>query len=231
MGVFTRFADIVNANFNAILDKAEDPEKMIRLIIQEMEDTLVEVRTTSARTIAERKELERHLRSHQLEASDWQDKAELAIRKDREDLAKAALIEKKHCVDASESMNQDLVKFDETLDKLTVEITTLQEKLNDARSRQKALIMRHSAAESRVKVCQNIIKVSGAQASAKFDRFERKLDELDATIESQSMGRKGALSDEISNLETEEQLDKELTALKQKISAKNTRKIPAKEKE
>lgn len=218
MGVFSRFADIVNANFNAILDKAEDPEKMIRLIIQEMEDTLVEVRTTSARTIAERKDLNRQLERFNNEAADWEAKAELAVNKSREDLARAALMEKKRSLETVTAMTQEVTRLDETLDKLTSEITTLQEKLNDARARQKAMVMRHSAAESRVKVRENIIKVSGAEASAKFERFERKLDEIDATIESQDLGRKNSLADEISNLEAEEQLDQELAQLKQKLS-------------
>lgn len=218
MGIFTRFADIINANLNAILDKAEDPEKMIRLIIQEMEDTLVEVRTASAKTIAERKDLQRRKQILQREADDWESKAELAISKDREDLAKGALLERRKCSDSAASLSGELTVLDETLQKLASEITALQEKLDDARARQSALLMRHSAASSRVKVRNNLHKVSSAEAVSKFERFERKLDELDATIESQELGGNKSLADEISNLEAEEQLDKELTAMKKKMA-------------
>jgi len=220
MGIFTRFADIVNANINSILDKAEDPEKMIRLIIQEMEDTLVEVRTASARTIAERKDLTRSQNYLLKESTEWEAKAELAINKDREDLARAALIEKKRCDEASESMAADLATLDESLDKLSGEVTLLQEKLDDARARQSTLLLRHNAASSRVKVRSNIQKASGVEVATKFARYERKLDELDATIEAQDIGRNNSLADEISQFESEEQLEQQLADLKSKMGAK-----------
>jgi phage shock protein A len=228
MGIFTRFADIVNANINSILDKAEDPEKMIRLIIQEMEDTLVEVRTASARTIAERKDLSRNQNYLLKEADEWEAKAELAINKDREDLARAALLEKKRCDEASENMAAELATLDESLDKLSSEVTLLQEKLDDARARQSTLLLRHNAASSRVKVRSNIQKASGVEVATKFAKFERKLDQLDATIEAQDIGRNNSLSDEISQLETEEQLEQQLAALKTKMSAKTTTKSKTK---
>ncbi len=218
MGIFTRFADIINANLNAILDKAEDPEKMIRLIIQEMEDTLVEVRTASAKTIAERKELQRREQILQREAEDWGSKAELAISRDREDLAKGALLERRKCAEAAASLAGELTILDETLQKLASEITALQEKLDDARARQSALLMRHSAASSRVKVRNNLHRASSVEAVSRFERFERKLDELDATIESQELGGNKSLADEISNLEAEEQLNKELVEMKKKMA-------------
>jgi len=220
MGIFSRFADIINANINAILDKAEDPEKMIRLIIQEMEDTLVEVRTASAKTIAERKDLQRREKVLQKEATDWEAKAELAISKSREDLAKGALLERRKCADAAAALSGELIVLDENLDKLAQEIAALQEKLDDARARQSALLMRHSAASSRVKVRNNLHKVSGVEAVSKFERYQRKLDELDATIESQELGANQSLADEISNLEAEEQLNDELEALKNKLKKK-----------
>ncbi len=218
MSIFSRFADIVNANLNAILDKAEDPEKMIRLIIQEMEDTLVEVRTASAKTIAERKDLQRREQRLQREANDWEAKAELAISKSREDLAKGALLERRKCAEAAASLAGELKVLDESLDKLAAEITALQEKLDDARARQSALVMRHSAASSRVKVRNKLHKVSGAETVSKFERFERKLDELDATIESQTLGGNKSLADEISDLAAEEQLEQELEAMKKKLA-------------
>ena len=150
MGIFTRFSDIVNSNINAILDKAEDPEKIVRLMIQEMEDTLVEVRSAAARSIADKKDLNRKLEALERELRDWDDKAELAIRKGREDLAKAALVEKSRVAQAAEIIKQDYLAVDEGLAKLNEDIARLESKLEDAKARQKALLARHKTASSRL---------------------------------------------------------------------------------
>ena len=128
MGIFTRFSDIVNSNINAILDKAEDPEKIVRLMIQEMEDTLVEVRSAAARSIADKKDLNRKLETLDRELEDWDEKAELAVRKGREDLAKAALVEKSRVAQAAEVLKQDYVAVDEGLSKLNEDIARLEAK-------------------------------------------------------------------------------------------------------
>jgi phage shock protein A len=139
MGIFTRFSDIVNSNINAILDKAEDPEKIVRLMIQEMEDTLVEVRSAAARSIADKKDLNRKIEMLDREKNDWDDKAELAMRKGREDLAKAALVEKSRVASAVDVLKEDYVAVDEGLAKLNEDIARLESKLEDAKSRQKAM--------------------------------------------------------------------------------------------
>lgn len=218
MGVFSRFADIINANLNALLDKAEDPAKMIRLIIQEMEDTLVEVRTTSARTIAEKKDLTRKIARLESETDNWQSKAELALSKEREDLAKAALIEKKQVQETVEAMQKQLVTVDENLQQLNTEVVQLQDKLTDAKSRQSALLMRHKTASSRLKVREQLYSNSADDAMDRFESFERKLDNLEANVDAQAMGRKRTLADEIDNLEEDEKLNEELEALKAKVS-------------
>ena len=151
MGIFTRFADIVNSNINSLLDKAEDPEKLIRLIVQEMEDTLVEVRTASARTIADKKEITRRIDHLQNDADQWEAKAELAISKGREDLAKGALLERNKATEIAQELKKELDKVESELTRLTTEVGQLQEKLNDARARQKALLMRHKTTSSRLK--------------------------------------------------------------------------------
>lgn len=219
MGVFSRFADIVNANLNALLDKAEDPAKMIRLIIQEMEDTLVEVRTTSARTIAEKKDLTRKIARLESEIENWQSKAELALSKERDDLAKAALIEKKQIQETVTAMQKQLETVDENLVQLNTEVGQLQDKLIDAKSRQSALLMRHKTASSRLKVREQLYNTSADDAMDRFENFERKLDNIEANVDAQAMGRKRSLSEEIDGLEEDENLNEELEALKAKVSS------------
>ena len=150
MGIFTRFSDIVNSNINAILDKAEDPEKIVRLMIQEMEDTLVEVRSAAARSIADKKDLNRKIETFDRDLQDWDQKAELALRKGREDLAKAALVEKSRVAAAVELLKSDYFAVEEGLAKLNEDIARLESKLEDAKVRQKALLARHKTANSRL---------------------------------------------------------------------------------
>ena len=225
MGIFSRFADIINANLNSLLDKAEDPAKMIRLIIQEMEDTLVEVRTSSARTIAEKKELQRKIDKVKSEVDNWQQKAELAISKDREDLAKAALLEKKRLNEMTDDMEKQLSSANETLDQLNREIGQLQDKLQDAKARQSTLVIRHKTASSRLKVREHLFSSDANDAMDRFESYERKLDNLEANVDSQDLGRKRTLSEEIEGLEDDEKLDDELAELKKKMASA---KAPAK---
>ncbi len=174
MGIFSRFADIVNSNINAILDKAEDPEKMVRLIIQEMEDTLVEVRSTSAKTLAEKKELVRRVETLKVQVADWQEKAELALSKDRDDLARAALIEKQKSADAVAAVETELEHVESHIEKLQQEVSTLQEKLADAKARQKAIILRQRSAESHLEVKKALDSSKVEDALNRFERYETK---------------------------------------------------------
>ena len=220
MGIFSRFADIVNANINALLDKAEDPEKLIRMIVQEMEDTLVEVRTSSARTIADKKDISRRIEQFQAEAEEWERKAELALAKDRDDLAKGALLERNKAAEAGEELSLELQKLEQILTKLSTEISQLQEKLNDARARQKALLMRHKTTASRLKVKRSLYESGAADAVTRFDRFERKLDDLESEVEAFDLGRNQSLADEINDLEKEEEIDRQLSELKARVNKK-----------
>lgn len=220
MGVFSRFTDIINSNINSLLDKAEDPEKMVRLIIQEMEDTLVEVRSSSAKTLADKKELSRQIARYQKDAEQWQEKAELALSKGREDLARAALVEKKKCSESAEAMEEELTHVDDHIAKLQDEITQLQDKLADAKARQKAIIMREKTVSSRLKVKRNIDSGKVDDALSRFDRYERKIDDLEAQVEAQDLGSK-SLADEIAELEGDEKIDDELAQLKAKLDSKD----------
>ncbi|GGP50629.1 MULTISPECIES: phage shock protein PspA [Shewanella] len=227
MGIFSRFADIVNSNISAILDKAEDPEKMVRLIIQEMEDTLVEVRSTSARVLAEKKELLRRIGRVQEQVQDWQDKAELALSKDREDLAKAALIEKQKTVGLLETLEMELQVVEEHITRLKDEVAQLQEKLNDARARQKTIIMRKQTATSRLEVKKQLDSSKIDDAMMKFEQYERRVEGLEAQVESYDLGKKDSLADEFAALEAEDAVNDELAALKAKVNAKKQPKSKA----
>jgi len=219
MGIFSRFTDIINSNINNLLDKAEDPAKMVRLIIQEMEDTLVEVRSSSAKTLADKKELTRRAARFENEAQQWQEKAELALSKDREDLARAALIEKNKSSDNAQTLLQDLMHIEDHIIKLQGEITQLQDKLADAKARQKAIVIREKTVNSRLKVKKNIDSNKVNDALGRFDRYERKIDDLEGQVESYDLGSK-SLADEISELESGEKVDEELASLKARMKNK-----------
>ncbi|TWX73282.1 phage shock protein PspA [Colwellia sp. C1TZA3] len=219
MGIFSRFTDIINSNINNLLDKAEDPAKMVRLIIQEMEDTLVEVRSSSAKTLADKKELVRQANRFEVDAAQWQEKAELALSKGREDLARAALMEKKKCLESAGGLREELTHVDGHIAKLQSEISQLQDKLADAKSRQKAIIMREKTANSRLKVKKNIDSDRVNDALSRFDRYERKIDGIEAQVESYDMGSK-SLADEIAELASDEKVEDELAQLKAKMKSK-----------
>ena len=218
MGIFTRFSDIVNSNINAILDKAEDPEKIVRLMIQEMEDTLVEVRSAAARSIADKKDLNRKLESLDSELRDWDAKAELAMRKGREDLAKAALVEKSRVQAAVDAIKGDYEAVDEGLGKLNEDIARLEAKLQDAKARQKALLARHKTANSRLAARKKIHDYKIEDAMVRFEQYTRRIDDVEGRIEAYDLGLPKDLNHEFAGLEAEESVQKELDELKRRLS-------------
>ena len=222
MGIFTRFSDIVSSNINSILDKAEDPEKIVRLMIQEMEDTLVEVRSAAARSIADKKDLNRKIEALDRETDDWDDKAELAIRKGREDLAKAALIEKSRVASAVDLLKEDYVAVDEGLAKLNEDIARLEAKLEDAKSRQKALLARHKTASSRLAARKRIHDYKIDDAMVRFEAYTRRIDDVEGRVEAYDLGLPKDLNHEFAGLEAEESVKKELDALKARVAAERT---------
>jgi phage shock protein A len=219
MGIFTRFSDIVNSNINAILDKAEDPEKIVRLMIQEMEDTLVEVRSAAARSIADKKDLNRKIEALEDERRDWDDKAELAMRKGREDLAKAALVEKSRVVSAVDVLKEDYVAVDEGLTKLNEDIARLEAKLEDAKARQKALLARHKTANSRLAARKKIHDYKIDDAMLRFEAYTRRIDDVEGRVEAYDLGLPKDLNHEFASLEAEESVKQELDALKKRVAA------------
>lgn len=217
MSIFTRLSDIVNSNISSLLDKAENPEKMIRMVIQEMEETLVEVRSGTAKVIADKKTLKRRVDTLRKHAADWEKKAELAISKGREDLAKAALVERSS-INASIAITEtDLAKLDETLNKLSSEIELLQAKLNDARARQKTILLRTAATESRVNINVKLKSQAIDSALNKFEYYERKIDQMEGQLETGHVEQRG-LQSEFDELERQEQIDSELAELKAKMA-------------
>ncbi len=222
MSIFSRMTDIIQSNINAILDRAEDPEKMIRLIIQEMEDTLVEVRSSTVKTIAERKEIERRIAELNRQSEEWDRKAELALTHGREDLARGALMEKSRAVEQAEALGRQLEQVVSALDKANEDIGRLQAKLNDAKAREQALVTRAKSAAARVKVRATLNDERITDALARFEQVERNLDELEGRAESYDMGRQKSLAEEIAELEANRKVDDDLAALKARVAAKKT---------
>jgi len=219
MSIFSRFTDIINSNINAILDKAEDPQKMVRLIIQEMEDTLVEVRSASAKTIATKKDIQMQIDKLQFQANDWSAKAELAITKDREDLARAALQERSKCNDTAIVLVKELDNIDTQLSKLQLETGQLQEKLADAKARQKTILLRQSTATSRLDVKKTLDSAKVEDAMGRFEQYERKINDIEAQVDAYDLGKK-SLNDEFAELQADDKVEDELTALKAQLAKK-----------
>lgn len=220
MGIFSRFADIVNSNISALLDKAEDPEKMIRLIIQEMEDTLVEVRTNSAKAMADKKELARKVESIEQQLEDWQNKATLALAKQREDLARAALIEKQKLQHVLKGLHTEQTLVEETIEKLTGEIGKLETKITETRAKQQALAIRSQAASHRRDVQRHLHAGRSEEAMAKFEQFSRKVDELEAEADLYAQsGQARSLEQEFAELQAQDEIEKELNKLKAQMKS------------
>lgn len=218
MGIFSRFTDIINANINAMLDKAENPEKMINLIIQEMEETLVDVRSTAAKYIAEKKTLMRNIRENEVCVTNWQNKAEVALNKGREDLAKAALIEKKSWSQKQTELAEELAQLDEYLSAITQDSQRLQDKLSEAKRKKAAYTTRQQSAKVQLKIREKATLHHIDEAINKFERYQQKIDRVEAEVEAYDITSAQDLNSQIRQLETDEYIDQELEQLKQKVA-------------
>ena len=221
MGIFSRTRDIIAANFNELLEKADDPEKMIRMIIFEMEETLVEIRASAARTIADQKEMHRHTVKLDRLQADWADKAQLALSKDREDLARAALVEKKKAVDMAEQLKTEITVLDDALRAYELDIEKLQTRLREARSRQSAIAVRLESAENRVKLRTLLASERVDEAMARFDQLERRVDYAEGRADALGLaeGTKPSLAEEINALAGADKIDEELEAMKAALNS------------
>jgi len=214
MGIFTRVRDIISSNINSMLDKAEDPEKLVKLMIREMEDTLVEIKASCAGTMATKKKIQRELERARENGATWADKAQLAVDKGREDLAREALVEKRRYSDRAASLEQELEQCDHLVSQYQSDITQLEEKLNSAREKQRVLVQRHVHAQGRMRAEQNIRKLDTSNAMVRFDTFEERIERMETDAELVNYGRKPSLEEQFRRLEDDEDIEKELEGLK-----------------
>ncbi|MBN8848991.1 MULTISPECIES: phage shock protein PspA [unclassified Sphingomonas] len=222
MGIFSRTRDIVAANMAELLDKAEDPAKMIRMIILEMEETLVEVRASAARTIADSKEMRRHIAKLEGLEANWTEKAELALSKDREDLAKAALVERQKATDMVDQLRAEVKVLDDALRSSEEDIAKLQAKLREARAKQNNIATRLESANNRTRLREMWNGPRTHEAFSRFDMLERRVDEAEGRADAMGLGAQPkTLEEEIAELKSADKIDAELAALKARLSKGN----------
>ncbi len=217
MGIFSRTRDIIAANVTDLLDKAEDPAKMIRMIILEMEETLVEVRASAARVIADQKEMRRQIAKLETVQASWTEKAELALSKDREDLAKAALVERQKAADLSAELADQIELLDESLRASEGDIAKLQAKLREARARQTSLAARLESANNRTRLRELHSGARTDEAFSRFEMLERRVDYAEGRADAAGMGATKTLEEEIAELRSADKVDAELAALKARM--------------
>ncbi len=214
MSIFSRVRDIISANINSMLDKAEDPEKLVKLMIREMEDTLVDIKAACAGAMATKKKIEREEADIRKRAEDWAAKAELAVRKGREDLAREALLEKRRYIERVDAILGELAKCDGLVEQYQSDIMQLEDKLNSARERQRVLVQRHIHARQKMRAQSDIRKADTSAALMRFESFENRIERMEAEAELVNFGRKPSLADEIAKLAGDEDIERELEALK-----------------
>ena len=214
MGIFTRFRDIISSNINAMLDKAEDPEKLIRLMIREMEDTLVEIKTACAGVMAGGKKIKRQLEGLGARAHYWEEKAELAVNKGRDDLAREALVEKRKFNRRIETLENDLAEHDLLIEQYQDDIRQLEEKLKSARDKQRMLVQRHIHAKKKIQAQEEMRRIDSSETVMKFDELENRIERMEAEADLVNYGKKTSLEEELERLSVDEEIENELRALK-----------------
>lgn len=214
MGIFSRFRDIVNSNINAMLDKAEDPEKMIKLMIREMEDTLIELKVTCAGVIAEKTKVTRRAAGIVEKVDLWQKRAELAVSKGRDDLAREALMERRNFAEAAEALENELNEHTILIQQYQDDINELEAKLQAAKDKKRSLVQRHKRAETKKRAHTDMRKADSAESMARFDHLESRIERMEAEADMVNFGKKPTVEEEFSNLATDEEIEKELEKLK-----------------
>ncbi|MFP6596669.1 MAG: phage shock protein PspA [Candidatus Hydrogenedentota bacterium] len=214
MGIFTRVRDIISSELNTMLEKAEDPEKLVKLMIREMEDTLVEIKASCAGAMATKKKIQRDSSEVKERSEAWAEKAQLAIDKGREDLAREALIEKRRYADRTEGLEEELEQCDGLVAQYQTDIQQLEEKIASAREKQRLLVQRHVRASRKMRTERNVRRLDSSDAMARFDTFEERIERMETDAELVNFGRKPSLDEEFRRLEDDEDIEAELDALK-----------------
>lgn len=218
MGIFSRVRDIISSNMNAMLDRAEDPEKMIRLMIQEMEDTMVEVKASCAGAMANTKKVQRELQETQRRTEDWSKKAQIALSKNREDLAREALVEKRRWRERADILEKEMDQCDVLVEQYQDDIRQLEEKLNTAREKQRMLVQRHIHARRKQHAQEEIQRVDSTDAWMRFEQFENRIERMEAEAGLVNMHRQPTLEEEFDRLEGDKEIEKELESLKAEMA-------------
>ena len=214
MGIFTRVRDIISSNINAMLEKAEDPEKLIKLMIQEMEDTLVDIKASCAGAMATKKKIGRELEAVRARAQEWADRAEMAVDKGRDDLAREALVEKRRHTDRAHVLEEEMAQCDGLVGQYQADIMQLEDKLASAREKQRMLVQRHVHARRKKRAQTEIRRIDTSDVVAKFENFEQRIDRMEAEADLVNLGRKSSLDEEFSRLEGDEDIERELEELR-----------------
>ena len=220
MGIFTRFRDIISSNINAMLDKAENPEKLIKLMIREMEDTLVEIKTACAGVMAGGKKIQRQLEGLKARAQFWEEKAGLAVNKGRDDLAREALVEKRKFTRRIEALEKDEVEHDLLIEQYQSDIRQLEEKLKSARDKQRLLVQRHVHAQKKMQAQEEMRRIDSSETMMKFDELENRIERMEAEADLVNYGKKTSLEEELERLSVDEEIENELQAMKTPVAEK-----------
>lgn len=218
MGVFTRMRDIVSSNINAMLDRAEDPEKLIRLVIQEMEDTLVEIKASCAKAMAQRARLGRELDRIDEMAGRWEEKARLAVDKGREDLAREALMEKRRWRERADAQQREMIEAEALVSQYQDDILQLEQKLAQVRDKQRSLVQRHAHAQQKKKAQENLRRADSSEVWMRFENLHNRVERMEAEAELVNYGRGSELDRRFADLEQDEQIEKELAELKKRAA-------------
>ena len=218
MGIFTRFRDIVSANINSMLDKAEDPEKMLKMMIREMEDTLIEIKSACAGVMAAGKKIERELEGARSRVDYWKEKATLAVNKGRDDLARDALLEKRRYTEKSESLQKELKEHQILVGQYQDDMVQLEHKLGAAREKQRTLIQRHIHAQRQRQAQEEIRRIDNSEAIFRFEEFENRIERMEAEADLVNYGRKETIEQELDALIVDEDIENELNHLKSSLS-------------
>ncbi len=215
MGIFTRFRDIVSANINSMLDKAEDPEKMIKLMIREMEDTLIELKSSCAGVIAGRKKIERKADEILAKKNLWSDRAKLAVKKGQDDLAREALVEKRRYAKVADTLVREIDEHTELIHQYQEDITELENKLINAKEKKRVLLERHRRASSKKRAQEDIRRSDSGDTMARFDKLENRIEQMEAEAELVNIKQKPSLNEEFENLAEDAEIEEELAKIKE----------------